>query len=616
MKHTRTGRLHFQRRALAISLPLLMAVILLITGCATSGGDTASAFYGSDSTGAQGYALTGKITTPDGTQGISGVYCSLQGMAGSIYSARAVSDSQGNYSFSGLPAGRYRLVTSIDGYYSLTTILSVDSEKSLNLILIGKNDWAAVCGTSYPYDPAKAYIGVFVDVTEASQGTKAHLENGVTVQLTGNSRKGGVAKAFINDGYLDGSGVVQWDATSTFDNGVAIFCGVTPGETHTIRAQKNGDTFDTITDASPEAGELICYVVNGRHTDANNLVPQSSPFSYPVGINYESWPMGRTGYKINDDLDTVTADFKLIRTYHARAVGTDQAIIEPTQKTVIDYMTSNPDKALELAMGTNNDDLFINTDWPGTTYGPGYMTNLISGSYSDDFVQMIIDAFGSVDATKTYLKVILLGNEVDCNGPVPANANYDNYYKKWFPAAFNNLKASLAAKGLDSIPVSTTIANYPQSESQNKVAYNVTKHIYEHWSPGWNNGKPFVLFNQYTMPASSTDFSHVTSYIDTVYGQLQGNCDVYVGETGYSAENGLANEANVISQLFAWLEGQRTANPSQSVRNTPLFVFMAFDSPGKPAGQQQMGIYAQDGSFKPTGLKDGITVPSWVGTKQ
>ncbi len=47
-----------------------------------------------------------------------------------------------------------------------------------------------------------------------------------------------------------------------------------------------------------------------------NLVPANTPFGYNVGINYESWEVGRTGYSITADLNQITQNFSLIRTYH------------------------------------------------------------------------------------------------------------------------------------------------------------------------------------------------------------------------------------------------------------------------------------------------------------
>ena len=40
------------------------------------------------------------------------------------------------------------------------------------------------------------------------------------------------------------------------------------------------------------------------------LVPKYSPFAYNVGVNYESWEVGRTGYSIKADLNQISDNFK------------------------------------------------------------------------------------------------------------------------------------------------------------------------------------------------------------------------------------------------------------------------------------------------------------------
>ena len=231
---------------------------------------------------------------------------------------------------------------------------------------------------------------------------------------------------------------------------------------------------------------------------AEPLIPAKTPFGYNVGINYESWEVGRTGYSIKADLDQIYDDFRLIRTYHDTLGATP--IIDDTQAQVIDWVVAHP--GVELVMGTNN------TALAQGGYGAPWSAGLMADkTYTDQWVQMVIDAFGSVAKVKVGLKAILLGNEIDAAGPPPGTADFDSYVNTWVPAAFDNLKASLAAAGLGSIPISTTIANYGAT---NEVSVKIPAYIAAHWGSGWNNGKPFVLFNQYTPDdQKSTDFAPV-----------------------------------------------------------------------------------------------------------
>lgn len=353
-------------------------------------------------------------------------------------------------------------------------------------------------------------------------------------------------------------------------------------------------------------GEVTTNAVNLKITNSSVLIPATSPFSYNVGINYETWTVGRTQRNIDKDLDTITKYFKLIKTFHTAAVGTTNVIMDPTQKTLVDYFVAHESEGLEMAMGTNNSAL--GQGGYGTPWSPGLMT---TKAYTDEWVQMVIDAFGSAANVSKFVKVILLGNEVDQNGPPQTDPNYTLYYTQWIPQSFENLKNSLKSAGLESIPVSTTIASYPQGVPApiDSVQTHVTKYITENWSQDWNSGKPFILFNDYTEDyGKSTDFGPVISYFEKLDQIFNSETGVYVGETGYSAETSLTNQVKVIEQVFSWLESQHNVNNL----TIPLFVFQAFDRPDKGVGQKQMGIFKDDSNNNPLGLKDGISVPAWV----
>ncbi|MCX6318949.1 MAG: hypothetical protein NTW29_16845 [Bacteroidetes bacterium] len=334
-----------------------------------------------------------------------------------------------------------------------------------------------------------------------------------------------------------------------------------------------------------------------------------TPFNYNAGINYESWTMGRTTMSIPDDLTFITGYFSLIKTFHDMAVGTTAIEIDPTQQQVISFITANTGQPVQLIMGTNNSALA--QGGYGTPWSAGLMT---SSSYTDQWVDVMINAFGSTQAMLSSLACICLGNEVDANGPPSSDSNFIDYYTVWIPAAFNNLSASLNKNGLGSIPVTSIIANYPLgSPSSNLVATSVSEYIIANWSSLWNQNTPFVFFNQYTPDnGQSTDFSAVSSYFTQVQQILGSSCQVFVGETGYSSEfntPGENNQATVISDLFSWLEAEQQADNGI---NTPLCVFQAFDCPAMPPGQQQFGLFLDN----TTGysVKTGISIPGWVNT--
>ncbi|MEM7446308.1 MAG: hypothetical protein AAF414_23510, partial [Pseudomonadota bacterium] len=361
-------------------------------------------------------------------------------------------------------------------------------------------------------------------------------------------------------------------------------------------------------DGNSSAPELVSLALT-----SDPLIPKDTPFNYHIGINYESWEVGRTGYSIKADLDQITQDFKLIKTYHAAAVGTSDPTvpqIDATQAQVITYIAATDD--LELVMGTENSALAQGGF--GNPWAAGLMTDK---AYTDKWVEMIIQAFGSVDEVKQHLKAVLLGNEIDANGPPPNDPSFNDYLG-WIKTSFDNLKASLSDAGLDGVIVSTTIANYG---STNQVAVEATQYIHDSWGGGWNDDTPFVLYNQYTQGgATSTDFTPVEQYFERVQGEVPAGLEVFIGETGYSTtadpndpSGSAQNQADVYKQIFAWLDGMdgQSGNGGPMV---PMFPFVAFDRPDAGGIEVGYGIYGEDANSQPTGLKPDLAgvVPSWT----
>ncbi len=331
------------------------------------------------------------------------------------------------------------------------------------------------------------------------------------------------------------------------------------------------------------------------------LVPARTPYSYGVGINYETWEVGRTGYSIPADVGQTLKDFRLIRTYHDVATyDMARPTIDPTQKQLIDAIRGKA--GVELVMGTLNSALF---QGGAGNWTPGLMT---SRTYTDAWVKMLVDAFGSRDHVKAHLKTILLANEIDINGPNPATepAAFGRYMNDWIPAAFDNLKASLAKAGLGTIPVTTSLAAYGPG---NQIANGIPAHFAENWPARWNGGEAFAMYNHYP-PAGPTDFGDVIGYSNQAVRTVPNN-DVYIGETGYSAFYGAGKQASIYQQMFRWLDGQH----ADGGHTIPLFAFMAFDRPndGQPA-ERQFGIYETRPNGEPGGLEDHLAglIPDWV----
>ena len=402
----------------------------------------------------------------------------------------------------------------------------------------------------------------------------------------------------------DGDGVRAFAIDAEGNLSIADLDDVDFGDDHQIDVAVRAHDAD----GNSSAPELVSLALT-----SDPLIPKDTPFNYHIGINYESWEVGRTGYSISADLDQITQHFKLIKTYHAAAVGTSDPTIpqiDKTQAEVITYVTATDD--LELVMGTANSALAQGGF--GNPWAPGLMTDK---SYTDKWVQMIIQAFGSADEVKQHLKAVLLGNEIDANGPPPNDPSFNDYLG-WIKTSFDNLKASLSEAGLGSIIVSTTIANYG---STNAVSIQATQHVNDNWSAGWNDGTPFVLYNQYTQDgATSTDFTPVEQYFERIQGEVPAGLEVFIGETGYSTTvdpndpaGSAQKQADVYKQIFAWLDGMdgQSGNGGAMV---PMFPFVAFDRPDAGGIEVGYGFFGEDGNSQPTGLKPDLVgvVPSWT----
>ena len=358
-----------------------------------------------------------------------------------------------------------------------------------------------------------------------------------------------------------------------------------------------------------------------------SLVPTNTPFDYDVGIDYDASPVGRSGYSITADLAQITQYFRLIHTYQdTQNPGSTTPSINQNEQAVISFVTGNNsvvgNAPLELTMGTWDSAVV-----QGTTgnFSAGLMD---SSSYTDAWVQMLIAAFGGTAAVQEGLKAITLGNELDNPGqfvPGSGDPSYATYLSTWLPQAMQNLKTSLSNAGLGGISVTTSIAAYG-----NAAALAISNTIAQNWSANWNGNVPWALYNIYPQPfppadpnppyntAVNPDVNQaVVPYLQSVANARSGSPAVFVGETGYSSaftdgtHTGLQSEALYYQSLFSYLSGQQASGPT-----TPVFLFQAFDDPGRaPPFEQQFGVFADDpgNNFQPTGLKAGIAIPSWVG---
>ena len=168
----------------------------------------------------------------------------------------------------------------------------------------------------------------------------------------------------------------------------------------------------------------------------------------------------------------------------------------------------------------------------------------------------------------------------------PVRSDFDAYVNTWIPAAFDNLKASLRGRGpgldpdqhddrqlrLDQRGVGQDSRPYRcqlGERLEQRRAVRAVQPVHA--------GQP----DKHRLRGRSRPIS--TPWQASFGTSLE----VFIGETGYSTDVtwGAANQATVYTEIFAWLNGQR----SDGGKTVPLFFFDAFDRPDYPAGQIGFG---------------------------
>jgi len=252
----------FNFNSLLSSMLLLTAALFLFSGCVfDESGDPSAAPDGANGL----YELKGVITSPLTRLPLSGINCILisspeaGGEPYDIYKT-AVTGPDGSYFFGGLKAGRYKMASFADGYIPCETLFSVDSDERHSLTQISKAEWTAVFGPARPFDPAKAYIRVTADVFPQLAGTE---DSGVQISVSKNGDTSS-AQPYEARGHQKTDGTIDWNASATYDTGTALFYGVTPNQSHTVSAGKQGHEFASASDVTPSPGVLTTHILAGN----------------------------------------------------------------------------------------------------------------------------------------------------------------------------------------------------------------------------------------------------------------------------------------------------------------------------------------------------------------
>ncbi len=140
---------------------------------------------------------------------------------------------------------------------------------------------------SYPYDANKGYV--FVSVHNLLLTSSSMEQRGIPISGVAVSK---YPADYHDLGYMNTNGAVNWDATETYNNGQAIFYDVKLSQTYTIVGSKDGHTFETLSNVTPTAGEILHYTLGGTtggttYPTAIQTVANISPIK---GICYNPSP--------------------------------------------------------------------------------------------------------------------------------------------------------------------------------------------------------------------------------------------------------------------------------------------------------------------------------------
>lgn len=208
---------------------VLAALFLLVLIACSGGGDD-----GGNTTKPNTYRITGQITS--NSTGLAGVIVSLSGAS----TALTITDSSGNYSFTGQSNGDYTVSPSLSGYvFSPSgTVVTISSTDKAGI------DFTATASTTPTYSISGTVSGA--------------VQSGVTITLSGTS-----------------SGSILTDS-----NGNYSFSGVANGS-YTVTASKTGYTFSPVFSITVNGANIT----GQNFTATANVVPSSAKAITAFSLN-------------------------------------------------------------------------------------------------------------------------------------------------------------------------------------------------------------------------------------------------------------------------------------------------------------------------------------------
>ncbi|MDQ7825128.1 MAG: carboxypeptidase regulatory-like domain-containing protein [Candidatus Eremiobacteraeota bacterium] len=237
---------------------VFLSAALIMGGCGGGsgggGGAAGPSYWGGGSGGGavQAYSVSGTLRDATSNQPVQGATCTLSQTKARVVITTAITDQNGRYNLTGVPAGTYSLTITKDNYISYeTNDLSITQDTANEDCSIMQTlQWNQMAGSDHPFDESKSYI-----IVEADVPSKGLRGAGISATIT---PSGGVQIGYLTDATPP---TIDWSATSTYQNGGIIFYNLTSSLQYTLSFTSPGTIFASLSILPSSGGTIQNYSV-------------------------------------------------------------------------------------------------------------------------------------------------------------------------------------------------------------------------------------------------------------------------------------------------------------------------------------------------------------------
>ena len=219
-----------------------------------------------EGTTATTYTVGGTLTETDNSTPIANATVTINSRSRGFFSNAknhrytVHTDVNGDYAFTGIPAGNYTIRCSKTNYVPLNSLVTVADNLTVNPMLIQVAEWDTFVGDgTHPYDADSGYI-----LVQAMRQDNTSPIPGAAINS---------AQVYTSKGYITDTTpvAVSWTNTVTNNNGVAFFYE-TDAASYNFTATKTGYTFQAANGIVPIPGEVVFTPIMATGYPVNNTI--------------------------------------------------------------------------------------------------------------------------------------------------------------------------------------------------------------------------------------------------------------------------------------------------------------------------------------------------------